>query len=69
MLILTQQQGLMGNRQIDEFLVVGVAAGDAGFGGDFGDSGVLVESGQHVFRLYPVELQARDDLRVGQHSG
>ena len=31
MLILAQQQRLMRNRQIDEPLVVGVAAGDGGF--------------------------------------
>ena len=32
MLVLAQQQRLMRNRQIDEPLVVGVAAGQAGFG-------------------------------------
>ena len=69
MLVLAQQQRLMGNGQVDELLVVGVAAGDAGFGGDFGDSGVLVKGDQHVFRRQLVELQARDDLRIGQHTG
>ena len=31
MLVLAQQQGLMGDGKVDEFLVVGVAAGDGGF--------------------------------------
>ena len=39
----------MGNRQIDEFLVVGVAAGDGGFGGDFCESRMAVERIQYVF--------------------
>ena len=30
MLVLAQQQGLMGDGQVDEFLVVGVAAGETG---------------------------------------
>ena len=36
------------NGQIDEFLVVGVAAGHAGFWGDIDDAGVLVKPGEHI---------------------
>ena len=32
MLILAQQQSPLGDGQVDEFLVVGIAAGDGGFG-------------------------------------
>ena len=49
MLVLAQQQGLMGNCQVDEFLVIGVAAGDAGLGGDFCESRMAVERIQYVF--------------------
>jgi hypothetical protein len=41
-LVLAQQQGLMRDGQVDEFLVVCVAAGHGSLGGDGGDSRVTI---------------------------
>ena len=56
------------NGQIDEFLVVGVAAGHAGFGGNFDEAGVVIEFGQHVLQSQLVERQSGCDFWVGQYA-
>ena len=66
--ILAQQQGLVGHRQINEFLVIGVAASKAGFRGHFNQAGVAVEGCEHVFGSELVKVQAWNDFWIGQHA-
>ena len=54
--------------QVDEFLVVCVAAGHAGFGGNFDEAGVVIEFGQHVLQSQLVERQSGCDFWVGQYA-
>jgi|694.fasta_scaffold92171_4 hypothetical protein len=69
MSVLAQQQCTVLHGQIDECLVVCVAASDAGFGGCCDDVGVLVKPGEYVICAEFVEGQADCYFGVGEHSG
>ena len=56
-------------RQVDEFLVVNIATGHAGFGGYIDHAGVLVEFGQHVLQSQLVKRQSGCDFWVCQYPG
>jgi hypothetical protein len=66
--VLAQQQGLRGHGQVDEFLVVGIAAGHGGLGGHFRQARMPVKGGQHITGIQFIKRQARHDLRIGQHA-
>ena len=55
--------------QVNKFLIVGVAASHAGFGGNLDKVGVVVEFGQHVLHSQLVERQPGCDFWVRQYSG
>ena len=58
----------MRHGEVNEFLVVGIAASDRGFGCDGNKLRILVELSHHVSRTQLIESQARDDLFVAQHA-
>ena len=57
------------NREVDELLVIRVAAGHAGFWGNVNQAGVLVEFREYVLKGNRVKRQSGCDFWVSQYSG